>query len=205
MHHTLRILSLLAILASCQKEQAPDPEPGPEEHSLTRSLQFPGEGIRLDTTYTTSQIPVKAHVSKFTPQEDYLLVEFTSGASISTTTQKDIISLNIPVSKLRPGWVGDYQFVYGRFNTSPPTFTGHVMGSLYLRYHQNAFAYFDANGSADTPGVFRITAYDAKRHLISGDFRTSGEAWIDLTPVTKGAASFKLQLSGSFKNLPVKQ
>lgn len=205
MKHSLLILSLLATLFSCQKEETPDPEPGPAEHSLTRSLQLPSEGIRMDTTYSTQQIPAVARIGKFTAQQDYLFVEFGTGSPLSTNPHKDIVSFNIPVSKLRPGWVGDYAFVIGQFNGSTPVFTGDVMGSLYLRYYQKNVSVFDANGTISTPGVLRITAYDAKRHLLSGEFNTGDENGIVLTPLTTNYARYKLQLTGSFKNLPLVQ
>ncbi|UOQ72693.1 hypothetical protein [Hymenobacter cellulosilyticus] len=205
MKHPLLILSLFATLFSCKKEHTPDPEPGTAEHTLTRSFLFPGEGIRLDTAYTTQQIPATASMKTLNAQQGYFSLYFGTLLNFSSFPNKDFVAISIPLSKLRPGVVGDYEFSHTQLNGTTYTPVGDVKGSLYLRYYPKQVAILDANGTLATPGVLRITAYDAKRHLISGNFSTGSDGTLALSPLTTGYAYFKLQLTGSFTNLPVEQ
>ncbi|MGI4737488.1 MAG: hypothetical protein ACRYG7_20165 [Janthinobacterium lividum] len=186
---------LLGLLTACKK----DDTPGPLAYTLSRSVSLSPAGLRLDTTYTSSQLRLEASLGQWSPQEQDLFLHF--GGEMT----KDEVTLRIPVSKLQPGWIGTYTFqnIAGASYpyTQPPS--GEASLNCLFRYYPNRLA--GLSSAYSEPGSFTISRYDAKRHLLSGQFRYETTSSIDLSPLTTGVQGYQLVLTGSFDNLVVVQ
>jgi hypothetical protein len=189
----LYILLGLTLLAACKK----DDTPGPLSYKFSRALSFSPAGIRLDTTYTTNQISLKAETANSLQQVPTLYLSFGRDGD------KDQTVLAIPVNKLQPGWVGSYTFVHSTGTGFPLTVAGEATANILLRYYPNHIA--GLSGFYSAPGSFVITKYDAGRHLISGNFRYENNAFLALPPLANGVQGYELVLTGSFDNLTVTQ
>jgi hypothetical protein len=89
---------LLGLLTAHQNEDIP----GLLTYTFNRSVSLSPAGLRMDTTYTSSQLRLEASLRQWSPQEQDLFLHFRG------ETTKDEVSLRIPTSKLLPGWVGTY-------------------------------------------------------------------------------------------------
>lgn len=190
-------LGSLSLLFACGHSSDPDPKPAPAEYTFTQSLRFPTHGYHRDTAYTTGQIPFVAMYAKnLTSQQDFF------GLRIGNETLMDQFELSMPEAKLNPNLTGTYHLL--RINPTSNNISGYLTGEYRYRYprtHQNIFSI--ADGTISTGSHLTITTYDARNQLISGEFQTTSTGYYIMPPFVPTMYPFELQISGTFKNLPV--
>jgi hypothetical protein len=186
---SLLALTSLALLTNCKKEGTGKPGP---TYTLSRSLRMAPSGIVLDTAYSTGQISFRVQTTQPSQHEPDLELYFGSAKT------KDQLTLSIPVSKLRPGWVGSYEFRHSI--TTAPYITGDVREILYFRYNPFNNILFDVFTGV---GSLTITHYDEANHLISGQFEFGENGFITFYPISSQQQDYKLIVKSAFDNIPV--
>jgi hypothetical protein len=94
----LSIPLLLVLLTAYQKENIP----GPLAYTLNRSVSLSPAGLRLDTTYTSSQLRLQATLRQWSPQEQDLFLHFRGETTKDEVTlafnQRGTLLRNIPAT-----------------------------------------------------------------------------------------------------------
>lgn len=123
-------------------------------------------------------------------QPQVLVLDFTAGT--------DDVHFELDRASLATGWTNAYA-LRSRNQPSAPVFSSYV----YSRPNDGAAIYRFSDFVNDLAGAVTITAYDAKRQLVSGSFKVLAPDQRD--PLAKGIndPTCTITLEGSFEKLKV--
>jgi hypothetical protein len=185
---------------SCEKKQDPTPAPTPPVVPVTPIQPDPAAESSMDRSviylnslkpnmlrnYTPSQIASAAAIknSEF---------KFSTYADRTQSTSNDFLVMTIAASQLKPDLVGEYSL------RSLPDPTQGVVYTSYSITGSSTFIYSQSDNRMQ--GTFRITAYDASRKLISGNYEVLVTSVTD--PYDNYRSICDVKLAGTFQNIKV--
>jgi hypothetical protein len=178
-----------SVLIGCNKKSEVVPVLEPMSASFTRSLNFPTLPLRRDTVYAEQAVKIK--VSK--------IQSFSNAPALmlSLAAHRDTVRFIIPTSTYASSWASSYSFMSG----TCPTCTIQVIHEYspeYLINNRRVEATFNWNS-----GGLSMIRHDAKHKLISGNFSYTSDGYIGLYTTNINPNVFKLEVSGSFKNVSI--
>ncbi|MCC3159948.1 hypothetical protein LJ737_22100 [Hymenobacter sp. 15J16-1T3B] len=202
MKHISLLLSaaLLFSVGACRSHPETDPHPIEEaapaaSYTFNRTFYYPVSSVGSGVSYAPSRIAA--------------LVSWTSGhgsffLSFADDDDLDGLRLTLLPARVKPGIVGTYTLQ----STTAPGNDAEV--SYYHNQHTGTTRWGNTYTSANTDfqGQLVITAYDARRHLLSGRYevRLPDVADPDNPALTDaGKARCRVTVSGSFENMRVGQ
>ncbi|QIX61212.1 hypothetical protein FY528_03195 [Hymenobacter lutimineralis] len=186
---------LLGVAACDSKENDPQPEaPAPAAtFTMGSSIYYPSPNVIAAISYPSGDVQHQAILN-----DELLYVHFDAKEG------RDAVNFTIERSQLTAAIIGTYTL-----KSMPNTESG-AADVRYVYYRENkpgsiSGSIYDSNNS-HMGGQLTVTAYDAKRHLLSGSYEMRMENITDPTdaswdPTDKERCN--LTLWGTFSNLPI--
>lgn len=193
----LKLAALLAAstlaLAGCSHDEA---TPSPEA-SYSRAVTYLDQAspARHDTAYQSPALQIKAELS---PKSCAIYLQ--------PATNKESLVLSIPRAQMSAGLIGSYAF-RGPVNPSAAPSYGYRVNTSDDPSGSKTWSYENwwLPSTGAVAGAVDLTAYDAKRHLLSGHFRLALTGTYDPRASSNEFSTRRcdLTLTGTFANVPV--